>query len=185
MQIPNKIPFVLIFTVLGFSVLILSLIRASIDTSKMGSNEGQIYSIEFQERQDNNLIVSNYSFPYPGILPGSPFYFLKKVRNSCWLFLTMEPLDKAEIELMMADKDVASAIMLKGEQKDKLASSSFSEAQNFLKKSYQDAQKIENQIEKKLLLQKLKDAAKAHQTVALEHDFDISPIYKQIMETEL
>ncbi len=185
MQISSKTPLIFLLTALGFLVLILSLIRASIDTSKMGSDEGQIYSIEFQENLDNNLVVSNYSFPYPGILPNSPFYLLKKARNSCWLFLTMEPLDKAEIELMMADKDVASAIMLKEDHKDKWAASSFKEAHYYLNKSFQDAQKIENQIQQKLLLQKLKDAAKAHQTVALKYDFDISPTYKQIMETEL
>jgi len=45
-----------------------------------------------------------YSLPYPGIMPGHPFFFLKTIRDSIWGFLITNSLKKAEFDLLQTDK---------------------------------------------------------------------------------
>jgi hypothetical protein len=46
----------------------------------------------------------DYSFPYPGILPDHPLYFLKSLRDQILLFVTRNPLKKSNLFLLIADK---------------------------------------------------------------------------------
>lgn len=51
----------------------------------------------------------NYPLPYPGLLPDSPFWFLKAFRDQVVLFFAWEPRLKVEKKLLMADKRLAAA----------------------------------------------------------------------------
>lgn len=51
----------------------------------------------------------SYKLPYPGLLPDSPFWFLKAARDQVVLFLTFDLKSKAEKELLIADKRLAAA----------------------------------------------------------------------------
>jgi hypothetical protein len=53
-----------------------------------------------------------YTLPYPGMLPGHPFYFLKMARDGIWGFLLSQPLKKAEFALLQADKNMQAALFL-------------------------------------------------------------------------
>lgn len=48
--------------------------------------------------------ASDYSLPYPGILPDHPLYFLKSLRDQILLFVTRNPLEKSKLYLRIADK---------------------------------------------------------------------------------
>lgn len=46
----------------------------------------------------------DYQLPYPGILPTSPFYKLKTLRDRVIGFLISDPIKKVEFDLLQADK---------------------------------------------------------------------------------
>lgn len=62
----------------------------------------------------------DYSLPYPGILPGHPFYFLKVIRDSIVSFFIADPAKKTEYDLLQANKEVATAQALFAQKKDTL-----------------------------------------------------------------
>ena len=55
---------------------------------------------------------SCYKLPETRTLPDSPFYGLKSLRDELWINLSNEPLEKARITLLIADKKIEEAIVL-------------------------------------------------------------------------
>lgn len=51
----------------------------------------------------------NYALPYPGILPDSPLWSLKALRDRVFLWLTFDPKAKAERRLLYGDKRLGAA----------------------------------------------------------------------------
>ena len=54
----------------------------------------------------------DYYLPYPGILPDSPMYRLKALRDRVVLMLTWDGQAKAKRQLLYADKRINAAIAL-------------------------------------------------------------------------
>jgi hypothetical protein len=54
----------------------------------------------------------DYPLPYPGVLPGSPMYFLKEARDSIFETMTIDSLKKSNRYLSQADKRLATAIVI-------------------------------------------------------------------------
>ena len=63
-------------------------------------------------------VMIDYQLPYPGILPGSPLYSIKMLRDRIMEFFISDHVKKSNFYLLQADKRVASALMLfeKGDQ---------------------------------------------------------------------
>lgn len=77
----------------------------------------------------------NYELPYPGILPGSPLYALKALRDKFLEILISDPIKKSNFYLLQADKRLASSLKL-FENGDAVSSeTTFSKGQNYLEKS--------------------------------------------------
>jgi len=74
-----------------------------------------------------------YVLPYPGILPDSPLYFLKAIRDRIINFLISDPIKKTDFNLLQADKRLNEGIMLfaKGETKYNLAITTISKGENY------------------------------------------------------
>lgn len=74
-----------------------------------------------------------YELAYPGLLPDSPLYFLKVVRDKAISLLTSDSLKKAEFDLLTSDKRLNSAVYLfkKGESKYILAEQTISKGENY------------------------------------------------------
>ncbi|MBI4079016.1 MAG: hypothetical protein HY429_01835 [Candidatus Levybacteria bacterium] len=97
--------------------------------------------IRAQEEVDEDATVSaevvtptpkvEYQLPYPGLLPGSPFYVLKTIRDRIVSFLIADPLKKAEFNLLQADKRLSTGIMLVKQKKEALAESTISKGINY------------------------------------------------------
>ena len=85
----------------------------------------------------------NYELPYPGLLPDSPIYFLRIIRDKTVGFLISDPLRKAEYDLLQADKRLNAGIYLfnsgKDEKKISLALSTISKAENYFDQAVQKA----------------------------------------------
>src|SRR5258708_38682343 len=54
----------------------------------------------------------DYQLPYPGLLPDSPLYFLKMLRDNLTSFFLSKPLDKANFELLQSYKNIEASYLL-------------------------------------------------------------------------
>lgn len=77
--------------------------------------------------------ASDYQLPYPGLLPDNPLYFLKVIRDNIISFFISKPIDKANFDLLLSDKDVEASYLLTGRGQDKgnLALQTFSKSQDY------------------------------------------------------
>ena len=72
-----------------------------------------------------------YTLPYPGILPTHPLYFLKESRDKILIFFTREPMEKSQLYLLFADKNLVMGQML-WEQDNKKSLSILTQGENYL-----------------------------------------------------
>lgn len=94
-------------------------------------------------------VPQEYTLPYPGILPDSPFYFLKVTRDRVVSFLIADPLKKAEFNLLQADKRLVAGQYLIEKKNFTLAESTLSKGLNYFEESLivlKDAQKAGRDI---------------------------------------
>lgn len=78
------------------------------------------------------LPAVQYYLPYPGVLPDSPLYRLKAVRDFVNLRLTVGEVSKAEKELLFADKRIGAAKALLEGGKTQLAGVTAIKAEKYL-----------------------------------------------------
>ena len=77
---------------------------------------------------------SEYSLPYPGILPNHRLYPLKAARDRLIEFFTRDMSKKAELYLLYADKRIYMAEMLAEQEDWELAEKTASKAEKYLLK---------------------------------------------------
>lgn len=77
-----------------------------------------------------------YTLPYPGLLPDSPLYFLKVLRDKIEAFFISNPVALAAFDIQESDKRTEASYMLVTQRKNvPLAESTFSKGENY----FQDA----------------------------------------------
>jgi len=76
-----------------------------------------------------------YYLPYPGVLPDSPLYKVKALRDRISLWLITDPTKKAEKELLLADKRIGAAAALMDGGKDELAVSTATKGEKYLEQA--------------------------------------------------
>ncbi len=79
-------------------------------------------------------VQAEYSLPYPGILPDHPLYPAKMLRDKALELFTREPLKKAELYLLFADKRIYMASLLAEQKKWELSETTASKAEKYLLK---------------------------------------------------
>ncbi len=77
----------------------------------------------------------DYQLPYPGILPGNPFYFLKVGRDKVMSFLISSPLKKAEFDLLQADKRLQASVVLLANGNQTVALSTLGKGENYFEEA--------------------------------------------------
>jgi len=112
----------------------------------------------------------DYVLPYPGrVLPDNLFWSFKVMRDKVWLLVTTNPLKKAEISLLLADKRLASAQTLFEEDKIELAVSTLTKAEKYLEKAFIYEQKARAEgVQTGDFLTKLATASLKHQETMRE-----------------
>jgi len=75
-----------------------------------------------------------YELPYPGILPDSPLYPVKIIRDRILEFATRDNIKKAELYLLFSDKRIAMAFALAKKGKSSLAITTLSKAEKYFLK---------------------------------------------------
>ena len=100
--------------VFSFSILFVSILRtASVRYSF--STVSSHFSDETSDNERNNLnqMKIDYCLAYPGVvLPNSPLWPLKALRDKLWLLITSNESKKAELNLLFADKRLGAAKIL-------------------------------------------------------------------------
>lgn len=136
-----------------------------------------------------------YPLPYPGMLPDSPFYILKVVRDKIISFLISDPLKRAEFNLLQADKRLQAGVFLaeKNTNKTALAISTVSKGQNYFEEAIYKTQEAKSQgKDVSGILDRLIAASRKHQEVlqSLQRDVakegkgDVAAMQKRMEELE-
>jgi hypothetical protein len=115
------------FIILSISVLRSSTIRPSID----------VYSATpkpvLKGEVPNSKVDIAYVMPFPGrILPDSPFWPVKALRDKLWMTVTTNPMRKAELSLLFADKRLMASYELFKLNKPQLALTTLTKAEKYL-----------------------------------------------------
>ncbi len=116
-----------------------------------------------------------YYLPYPGILPDSPLYKIKALRDRIALWLTFDPAEKSKKELLYADKRINAAIFLMQGGKGGLAVSTATKAEKYLESAAGVAvgEEKSGKDEKSLLLN-LDKSGKKHLEVLKDLEVNVS-----------
>lgn len=98
---------------------------------------------------------NNYQLPYAGLLPDSPLYFLKALRDKVEEFLISDPQKKSEFDLLSADKRLSVGIALFDKKEYSLSESTISKGGNYMEDGIFQMQKAKSegrQIDPSLLV---------------------------------
>jgi len=102
----RKILFAVVVLTFAFAILLLSIFRTAAVRYEVKDNPNSPNT----GIPENNGKVVDYYLPYPGnVLPDSPFWEVKAIRDKIWLSITTNPTRKAELMLLFADKRLGSA----------------------------------------------------------------------------
>ncbi len=113
---------------------------------------------------------SEYSLPYPGILPDHPLYFLKQLRDKVYDFFTRDPVRKTEFKLLMADKRMNMALMLSEKGNNSLAVDTIVDAVAYYNDSVSSLLSIsQSQTNTNELQIKLFNAVNAYQPIIVKY----------------
>ena len=109
----------------------------------------------------------DYFLPYPGLLPDSPFYKLKALRDKIILTFTRQGAEKVEMYLNLADKRLGAVVALSEGNQLSLAVSTLTKAEKYLLQSVEETILLQKQgKDVKSLLLTLTKATRKHLEVA-------------------
>lgn len=108
--------------------------------------------------------MSQYTLPYPGLLPDNPFYKLKLVRDKLILTFISDPAKKIEFYLLQADKQTAMIpILISQNKKDLAAKIALRAEDNITQITY--VYKSQNNKPTKSFYKKLESSIQKHQEI--------------------
>lgn len=114
----------------GLAVLLMSILSVTNPQSVFPQDSATV-SAQKTEVQPQVM----YYLPYPGVLPDSPLYKLKVARDWVRLWLTFDEVQKAQRELLYADKRINAAKALIEGGKPELGVSTATKAEKYLEKA--------------------------------------------------
>lgn len=117
----------------------------------------------------------NYELPYPGILPSSPFYPLKLIRDTISDFLISDPSRKSEFYIHLADKRIAAVVVLFENGEKELANETLTKSLDYHEKAVEkmmEAKEAQDNVDG--LYGKLNDSSAKHNEVIemLEEEYN-------------
>lgn len=118
-----------------------------------------------------------YQFPFPGtVLPDSPMWSVKALRDKIWYTLTTDHLKKAEMALLFSDKRLQISQTLFQNKKPDIALSTLSKGEKYLETAVsEEAKAREKGIDTASFLSKLATASLKHRQIIEENLFPLSP----------
>src|SRR3989344_3288923 len=124
----RKLLVVSLVLMFAFGILFLSIFRTAAVRYEFGGT-----NVPQPTQSGDGEIFIDYYLAYPGnVLPGSPFWPLKAVRDRAWIFLTTNSTRRAELMLLFADKRLGSAKILFEEGNPEESLSTLTKAEKYL-----------------------------------------------------
>lgn len=110
-----KVVAILFTLVIASAILFISILRTASITPSFSydpiSDAQLIENMKIESREISEMI--NYELVSPGsVLPDHPLWPIKAVRDRVWIWMTMDQMSKAELNLLIADKRLAAADIL-------------------------------------------------------------------------
>lgn len=132
------------------------------------------------------MVEVQYYLPYPGILPDSPLYKVKALRDKIWLLIPADGEKKARKELLMADKRINAALVLVEGGKSELGVSTATKAEKYLQSSVQrTVEEQQKGKDVKSLLLSLEKATAKHALTIEKMILETEEGDKKVLETTL
>ncbi len=159
---------------IAFAALVFALgvlITSVVGTTAQSSSSYRVLPAETEAESSPEATVSpepkvDYHLVYPGILPDHVLYPLKMIRDKIWLWLTNEPVKRADLLLLFADKRLGAAKALIDGGKTELGIATLSKGEKYLEQAIDQASKAkEAGKETADLYEKLARATLKHQEV--------------------
>lgn len=125
------------------------------------------------------LAVEEYELPYPGILPNHPLYLLKAGRDRVLEVFTRNPMRKAELYLLFADKRINMARFIGTTDWD-LSEQTAGKAEKYLEKceeAAKNAKKMGTDVDVSFT-KRARMSAKTHRTILLNLQKHAPDTYK-------
>ncbi len=116
---------------LSILILYISFVRAGLDRIRNNKNYDKLRSVPITFQLKNDLgQLENYCYKLPEsrTLPDSPWYIIKDLRDEFWVKFSKDPLEKANILLLISDKKLEEAIRLDEKGRQNLANETVKEA---------------------------------------------------------
>lgn len=175
--------------VFAFGVLATSVLRTA-------SPDFAFYQPSDSYSQKGFVSPVEYYLPYSGILPNHPLWRIKAARDKAWLILTLDPIKRAQLLLLFADKRIGMTGELikkfdsrqtKNEEAG-LGVSTAIKAEQYLEESFAQYEKAETQgMDTADFLQKVARASLKHREMLEElmtvAPADAKPVLVEIMNT--
>lgn len=145
-----------------FSLLVLSIITLSLFS--ITSAQGKEIMTSTEEMASTSSAKIEYDLAFPGILPDSPLYKLKVLRDKFSMILIGDPYKRSEFYLLQADKGILAAAILIDKNKVELANETALKAENNITLLANELYRFNEKPEPEFF-NKLKTASLKHQEV--------------------
>jgi len=125
----------------------------------------------------NKTLEVAYELPFPGkVLPDSPFWVFKVIRDKVWYGLSFSHLKKAELALLFSDKRLGSAKILFEKKKPDIALSTLSKSERYMEIATSEEEIARKEgVDTSMFLGKIALASIKHRQVIEEEILPISP----------
>ncbi len=155
----KRVLFSIVFLFFLFCCSTLAFAQQAKTTEEPASKEAMMASV-------SPTPLPEYQLPYPGILPDNTLYPLKALRDRIMSFLVSDPLKKAALDLLQADKRLNAGIYLVNKGKIDLAISTISKGENYFDGAISNIKDAKKQgMEVKDILRKISLSSLKHQQV--------------------
>jgi hypothetical protein len=174
--------------VFAFGILFVSVFR----TASIKYSFNSVGAVDLNEsiesrNQELEEIKIDYYLPYQGsVMPGDLLWPIKATRDKLWLAVTTDPIRKAELNLLFADKRLVAAKELFDKGDFKEGYSTLTKAEKYLEKACDVETKIREEgsdtvdLSKKLILASLKHRQVIKQILLIAPD----GVKEEVMVTE-
>lgn len=163
---------------MGSRVLIQA--QAVEEATEAGEAEEMVVMEKTQETEGVDYYLS-----YPGILPDHPLYWVKMIRDRVQLWLTTNPLAKAEKLLLYADKRLGAGWALIEGNKVELGVTTLTKGEKYLERTMIETTKLGDGGDEMRFKEKLVKAVMKHEEVLLLLEKKLGDEYKGMMEQML
>jgi len=168
----RKVLIAALVLIAAFGILLISVFRTASVKYQFSDTGKQVNARVLGETTE----VIDYNLPYPGkVLPDSPLWSVKALRDRVWLWVTTNPTRKAELKLLFADKRLGSSKILFEKGKFEEGLTTLTKAEKYLEEvGWQEEENRKMGIETSGFLEILARASLKHYEV-MQNILTIAP----------